>query len=262
MPRKNRQKSKHTLPSAPASSSLPPPTAPPPTSPSSDPFDGPSILIRDYGGDVRSWNSEWESMLEWLYGPSQEPLISESNLHEFTNYVRPEAFEVQEKGRQNVLGLARELYRVMSNDYVGRYVDKWKGKTDVEREEIVLAVLAKTHEQLEETSTGRTAVPRGICPEVTLHEMAGGGGVDFVRLLSALLLGKDHSTYSVVPNAGFDRLIGVRVDDLAADLPRSNIIRAYQEDQILIRHSYLLSFVLNVFRHLARLSLLRSHRQS
>lgn len=131
---------------------------------------------------------------------------------------------------------------------------RWTAKSRLEREEIILAALASSHGETSALAREHDGNNREIAPEITLGHLAGNGGEGFVKLVKDLLPDPTSSSpYFIVRNTDFERIYGFQLNTDSL-LPRSKIIRAFQEEHLIIRHTYMLILCLRMLGSLVRIS--------
>lgn len=149
-------------------------------------------------------------------------------------------------GKKAVMASARRLKGKFEErwDFEEVYGQAWRGMGDRAREEIVLRAMECMHLEFEDLS-------RYSVPEITLGNMAGGSGEGFLKLVNALLPGEDlQGDYSVVRHAGWEVVHGIELDEGESLKPRSRSICAMQKGFLLLRHAYMLDFVLNALKEI------------
>ena len=196
-----------------------------------------------------------ERHLQRIYRDSTTPDIDESTHHFEIHRIDEHSCFVREESQTGVLHQAKKFHAELQLDWGGKALATWKDKPELEREEIVLAVLAKPRGGMDDDARKKESDNRSLAPEITLQEMAGSGGEGFLKLVNALIL-HDSTTYPIVRHETFERLHGLRLNADVVELPRSQIIRAFQDDRLLARHSYLLDFATNFLYFLVRRVLL------
>lgn len=215
--------------------------AAPPSLPVDDHF-----TIVDYSERLREWNAEWERRLAIFYDPNSPPFVDErEDAVQLAVYVDEWAYTCREAGAKSVRGQGlRLMEKTTVDDFEQRYAEPWRRKTKEEREELVLQVLQHVHQ-------GRAAGPergemmRLFAPEVTLEQLAGGGGEGLLKLANSLVVEgwSQEGQWSVfVRHEAFERKFLFNFDQDAL-LPASKALRAFQEEHRLTRHSYLFEVV-------------------
>lgn len=212
-----------------------------------------ALLFHDFT-DIRAWQALWERRLQDLYygEDSAQPIIDKTNQHEQLDSLDEYSFSMREEGTRIVLEQGRVLWARLAMDSEERGFAAWRGETELEREEIVLAVLAKRHGGSSEYVREKEVELRALAPEITLGGLAGGDGEGLIELARAVVPTEGGMKYAIVRHARFERLWDFQLDE-GKSLPKSKVVRAYQEDQLLMRHSYLLFIVLGVLSVLVSL---------
>lgn len=231
---------------SPAPQTPTPPIPPTPSQPAQRPPRRDSldtIIFSDYYGDVRAWNAAWEEQNARVFAPGSKVLLSEQTAQQQSRHLDEFMFNQRRKGWDSLGESAWNIFEAVgfcTPDSELVY-ERWRGKTLEEREEIVLAALAGLHSGDSKLDKKRE-INRRSAPEITLEGMAGGGGQGFVRLVNAVLPG-EKSSYSIVCNSAFERVYGFRADGDESLAPLSKRLRAWQDEELLVRASYLQGFV-------------------
>jgi hypothetical protein len=176
-------------------------------------------------------------------------------------YVDEWAYTCRDAGAKSVRGQGlRLLEKTTAQDFEKRYAEPWRSKKRKEREQLVLQVLEYVHR-------GRATGPemaermRVLAPEITLEQLAGGGGEGLLKLANSLVVEgwTQNGQWSVfVRHEAFERKFLFNFDQDTL-LPSSRALRCFQEEQRLTRHSHLFEVVLDLLAAIVSLVRVNLH---
>ncbi|GAA6039295.1 hypothetical protein JCM8097_003249 [Rhodosporidiobolus ruineniae] len=196
-------------------------------------------------GGPALWERAHEEITRRFY--ASPPLVSASRPHQHQALLDDYAFASRERGREAVLRLSIQFQILLfSTSFAGEYLEPFEAKSVEERKEIILKGITA---EVRANSAARSHAERHrkLVPEINVEDLAGGDGKGLRRLVERL---EKHLwtvfilTEHPFPHPDVFRKLGL---DNSSSIPLSESCRAYIDEQLLVRHSLLFSFLIVIF---------------
>lgn len=194
--------------------------------------------------DTRSWNAWAEDQMSQIYHPSSPPVVRPSqDGPSLTEYLDEYSFASRKRGMEMLYLSSEDLSHLMaSEDFEEKWLKAWKEAARERREQVVLEELRRVQAVVGEEKQHS----RLLAPEITLEGLTGGEeGEGFLQLLKSLMVVGRAGETPTVRNQDFKRVYGLNAGGEMASvedgIPDAKAVRAYQQEILLIRYSYLLN---------------------
>lgn len=208
-------------------------------------------------GGRRAWNSEHETLIEWLYQPGSPCLVNPVYPDEHIKLLSNIAYASRARGTPVVVSAADELECSLSSEtFADQYMKPWLALNTKKQEKLLLAVLAS----VSSVDSVRFMKFRKLLPEFIVSDLVADKGQGLVRFYDHLRLnlqdGGDKLSRHPVPNDKFFAKFGIPTEEDALPLTQGD--RAFQEEYLLARHSLLFDIAKATLRQIVSPTLARA----
>lgn len=192
---------------------------------------------------LREWDSKHEEVIRWLYESGSPCLVNPLYPNQHIRFLSEISSTSRYRGRIAVLSNAKALGSILNDpEFMRVILTDWRELSPKARRELVLTTfgnIARKEEAAKQDPFGRA---RKLMPEVTVSEFCADGGEGLTRFLDTLrthTLNPETLVSQTVYNKKFSKKFGIPSSS-EQNVPISKADRAMQEEQVLLRNSYLI----------------------